>query len=169
MVPVIMAFLVALLLTVVLGPPFGNAGATALELGPPFTVEVTVEVGETMNAVLLRPVTSGGELDPVAMVNQGDGTWVGILSMGVSQDILVAFEAIDPDGTSSKISELHSLTELGVDPAVFGAGTATTTTNEPGRTFPPGIGWLIVGGVLAIGALLLLAIWAESAKGEDGG
>ena len=68
------ALLFAALAAVVLNPPFSGAEATALDIGPPFVVEVVVEMVEPVDAVLIRPVTIGGELDAVAMVPQDDGS-----------------------------------------------------------------------------------------------
>lgn len=150
-----MLILSALLLSVTLAAPFGEAEARALEADSGMTVEVSVEIDGSYSAVLARVVAFAGELPPVALVDQGDGRWVGVMRLTGREDVDVAFEAIDPEGTS-EISELSSLTDLGVDPAVV-------APTRPAR--PPaddrGPNWQLVGGMGAgVLALALVFVWA---------
>ena len=160
-----LAFL-ALLLSVVLGAPFGEAEARALEVDTGMTIEVSVEVDGGRSAVLARVVAFAGELPPVALIAQGDGRWIGILRLSGREDVQVAFEAIDAGG-SSEISELSTLTELGVDPAVVSPNRPTVPpSQEPGPNW-----WLIGGAVAGVAALALLVVWAiaGAAAGSPGG
>lgn len=147
-----------LLLSVALTSPFGTAEATATDVGPPLEVAMTVAVEDAREAVLVRMVSVGGELDPVAMVPRDDGIWGVTLQLTEREDVLVAFEAIPAQG-ESVISESHRLSELGVDPAVFAIGETPTTVgdDDPG---PEGVGWLVGGVVAAVIAVVLVAVWA---------
>ena len=152
---ILMPVLLALLLSVVLGAPFGEAEAQALEVDTGMTIEVSVELESGQSAVLARVVAFAGELPPVALVDQGDGRWVGILRLSGREDVQVAFEAIDADG-SSEISELSTLTDLGVDPAVVSPTRPTTPpTEEPEPNW-----WLLGGAAAGIAALVLLVMWS---------
>lgn len=162
-----MPVLLALLLSVALGAPFGEAEARALEVGSGMTIEVAVDVDRGQSAVLARVVAFAGELPPVALVDQGDGRWVGVLRLSGREDVQVAFDAIDGGG-SSTISDLSTLTELGVDPAVV---SPTRPTRPP--TPDPGPNWWLVGGaVTGFAALVLLVVWvvagaADKPSGDD--
>ena len=148
-----MPVLLALVLSIVLGAPFGEAEARALEVGAGMTIEVSVAVESGRSAVLARTVAFAGELPPVALIDQGDGRWVGILRLSGREDVQVAFEAIKPDG-SGDISELSTLTELGVDPAVV-SPTRPTIPSPP----DPDPNWWLIGGIAAGLAALGLLIW----------
>ena len=148
-----MPFVVALLLSVVLGAPFGEAEARALEVDTGMTIEVSVDVVDGRSAVLARVVAFAGELPPVALVDQGDGRWAGVLRLSGREDVQVAFEAIDADG-SSEISDLSTLTELGVDPAVV---SPTRPTRPPAPD--PGPNWWLIGGIGAGMMALALVVW----------
>ena len=156
-----MPVLLAILLSVVLAAPFGEAEARALEVDTGMTIEVSVELDSGQSAVLARVVAFAGELPPVALVDQGDGRWVGILRLSGREDVQVAFEAIDGGG-SSEISQLSTLTELGVDPAVVSSTRPTTPpAEEPGPNW-----WLIGGAVAGIAALVLLVMWAVAGAAD---
>lgn len=153
-----MPVLIALLFAVTLGSPFGRAEARALEANGGMTVEVSVMVDGGRAAVLARPVSLAGELPPVALVDQGDGRWVGILRFSGREDVQVAFEAIDAGGASD-ISSLSSLTDLGVDPAVIAPSLPTLPPAEDS-----GPNWWLIGSVAAgLAALVLIVIWAAGA------
>lgn len=154
--------LVALALSVLLAPPFGKAEATAVDAGPPFTIEVSVEVSGTYEAVLARLISVGGELDPVALVPHEDGTWGATIELTERENLLVAFEAIPREGDST-ISSEHRLTELGVDAAIFSIGTTTTTTGG-GSGLSTDAWWLIAGAAAAVGALGLIGLWAAGGR-----
>lgn len=157
-----MPILFALLLSVTLAAPFGDAEARALEMGSGMTIEVSVAVDGGRSAVLARVVAIAGELPPVALVDQGNGRWVGILRLSGREDVRVAFEAIGGGG-ESVISDLTTLTELGVDPAVISPSRPTRPPVEES-----GPNWWLLGGVAAgLAALVLLVVWAVDDKTGD--
>jgi hypothetical protein len=163
-----MPFLFALFLSVTLGAPFGEAEARALEVDSGMTVEVSVEVDDGRSAVLARVVAFAGELPPAALVYQGGGRWVGVLRLSGREDVQIAFEAIDAGG-SSDISDLLTLTELGVDPAAVSSSRPTSPPADD-----PGPNWWLIGGVAAgVAALTLVVVWVLGGAGdepdEDGG
>jgi hypothetical protein len=152
-----MAVVLALVMSVVLGAPFGKAEARALEVDTGMTIEVSVELDGGRSAVLARVVAFAGELPAVALVDQGDGRWVGLLRLSGREDVQVAFEAIDAGGATD-ISDLSTLTELGVDPAIV----APTRPTVPPSPDPGPNWWLIAGLVTGIVAIALLVWWALS-------
>jgi hypothetical protein len=154
-----MPFLLALLLSVTLAAPFGDAEARALEIDSGMTVEVSVVVDGGRSAVLARAVAVAGELPPVALADHGNGQWIGILRLSGREDVQVAFEAIDGGG-ESEISDLTSLTDLGVDPAVI---SSTRPTQVPSEDTGPD--WWLVGGIAAgLAAIVLFVVWAIGYK-----
>lgn len=167
------AFLAAVVLLLPLSAPFGDASATATSTEGGLRLEVSVEVEGDFVAVLVRGVGSGAsELPPVALGDQGDGTWAGIVQLPVIENVLLGFEAIPHEGPAV-VSELHTLTELGVDQAVLDidhpASSFSEEDDEPlvsaeGRRW----GWL--GLAAGAAALTLLAFWTIGSvrgRGED--
>lgn len=154
-----MSVLFLLLLSVTLGAPFGEADARALEIDSGMTIEVSVEVDGGRSVVLARTVAFVGELPPVALIDQGDGRWVGILRFSGREDVSVAFEAIDGGG-QSEISDLTSLTELGVDPAAISTSRPTQPPSEDATLN----WWLFTGIAAGLAAVVLLALWAIGDK-----
>jgi len=164
------ALLLAVLLTVSLASPFGDAEARAVSIRP-FTVELSVRVDTPASAVLVRAVGIGGELDPVALVDHGDGTWAGLLELTRVEDVSIVFEAIAPDGTST-LSDPATLRDLGVDPVVFDAGASGSGPVPARRAGSTAGRWLAIAVLAALGALVLLGIWSirrEASTGADGG
>jgi len=166
------ALLAGLILLLPLSAPFGEASATATSTDGGLRFEVSVEVEGDYVAVVVRGVGSGAaQLPPVALSDQGDGTWVGIVQMPVVENILIGFEAI-PESGAAAVSELHRLTDLGVDRAVFGSGQPATTSveeDEPlvsveGRRW----GWLgLAAGAAALTALAFWALGSVRGRGDD--
>jgi len=160
-----MPVVLALLLSVVLSPPFGAAEATAVSTTGGLSLEVMVEVNAPATAVLVRPVGQGTELPPVALTDQGDGTWAGIVDLTTVENIQVAFELIPSSGPST-VSETHTLTDLGVDRALFesSVGSGATEEDEDAAANRQWV-WL----ALAAGAagLALLVIWAFWDRDEE--
>jgi hypothetical protein len=148
-----MALLAAVLLAVTLSPPFGEAEARALTIRPDFTFEVYVEVSGAPTTVLARLVGLGGELDPVLMSDLGDGRYGAVVELTRAENLSVGFEVIREG--QSILSELATLEELGIDPAVFTSPEATPVADDPS----PSYAWLLVAVAAAILALLLLGIW----------
>lgn len=155
--------LLVLLLLLPLTPPFGEATATATSIEDGrLRLEVSVEVGGSPVAVLVRGIGDGeAELPPVALANRGDGNWEGIVELPVVANILVGFEYIPTRGEAT-VSGLHTLTELGVDRAVFdlqrmptgfGDDDGEPLVSSESRRW----GWL--GLAAGAAALTLLALW----------
>ena len=167
-----MVKLVALVVLLIpLASPFGEATATATSTDGGLWLDVSVEVRGTPVAVVVRGVGAGGsELPPVALADQGDGTWAGIVQLPVIENILLGFEAIPATGPTT-MSEFHTLTELGVDRAVlaidrpessFGGEIAEEMVTADSQRW----GWL--GLAAGAAALTLLALWAiGSVRGHE--
>lgn len=155
----------ALLLSVLLAFPFGAAEATALSTVGGLSLEVSVEVLEPASAVLVRGVGPVDELPPVSLIDRGDGIWSGLVELPVVEDISIAFELIPVGGGASSVSELHRLSELGVDPAVFEAGRIPqpiiVATPDEGTG---GWVWLLLGVTAGVLALVLVAWWARPGR-----
>jgi hypothetical protein len=156
-----LVLLASLLLLLPLDPPFGEAAATAADVDDRLLLEVSVEVEGSPVAVVVRGVGSGNaELPPVALGNKGDGLWAGLVDLPVVENILLGFEIIPQQGPAI-VSELNTLTDLGVDRAVFamddvptGLGEESPLITNEGRRW----GWLGVAAGAA--ALMLVALWA---------
>jgi hypothetical protein len=155
--------------TVLLAFPFGNAEATALSTVGGLTFEVRVEVLEPASAVLVRGRGLVDELPPVSLVDQEDGTWAGIVEMPIVEDIVIGFELI-PFSGPSVLSEVHKLTDYGIDPAVFEQGRTPDPVpifvTEPAR--PPDWLWLVLAGGAGVLALVLIWLWVRWGRGEKG-
>lgn len=161
-----MHFLLALLLSVTLSPPFGEASATLIGFTPSeVTFEVIVEVLDPAAIVLMRGEDiAGNEIAPVALNSRGDGMWGAVVVLPARSDLLIVFESI-PERGGSTLSDASSLAELGIDPDVL------TLMERPPPTEPdtsrPGILWVVLAVVAALAALILLLIWSRLDK--DGG
>jgi hypothetical protein len=150
----------AILLSVTLAPPFGQAEATAFDDAGGLAIEVSVVYEGPAVTVLARPISVAGELPPVALVQSDEGTWVGIVTIQGDEEIQLAFEAIPSSGPVD-ISEAVTLTDLGVDPALFDRSQPIATTTTIALTPPNRVGWGIVAVIAALAALVLIAIWAR--------
>jgi hypothetical protein len=161
----------AVLLLVPLSAPFGEASATAVSLDDGLRLEVSVEVEGSPTAVLVRGVASGAtELPPVALSNQGGGVWGGIVEIPIIENILLGFEFIPTRG-SATVSELHTLTELGVDSAVFSVDRPATTSGDDDNPLVTAEGrrWGWLGLAAGAAALTLLAFWTIGSVRDSGG
>jgi hypothetical protein len=156
-----MLVLLASLLLLPLDPPFGEATATATAVDDGLRLEVSVEVEGSPVAVVVRGVATGNaELPPIALGNKGDGLWAGIVELPIVEDIRLGFEII-PERGPGVVSELSTLTELGVDRAIFalddvptGLGEETPLITNESRRW----GWLgLAAGAVA---LMLVVLWA---------
>jgi hypothetical protein len=137
-----------------LAPPFGEAEARAVAAtGSTLTLEVTVEVLVGTQIVLVQPYgIDGAALAPVPLSSLGGGSWGTLVDVPRDSGIRLGFEVLD--GGSRERSAVHTLVELGVDPAVFrdplpAAAEPTTAPPSPGRRW----GWLAVGVVTGIAAV----------------
>lgn len=154
--------LLAIVLAVTLTPPFGEAEARALTVTGGITIDVSVEVEGTPTTVIARITGLAGELPPQALVDRGGGIWGTIIQLTGREDVLIAFEYIDADGTTV-ISSSSKLTALGVDPAVIAPNLPTTPPPEEPGLDP----WLLAGLAAALGALVLFGVWAGSGFKES--
>ena len=162
-----MPLLLALLLSVTLSPPFGEASARLIGFTPTeVTIEVSVALEDSAALVLMRGQDlSGQELDPVALLRREDGTWGAVVELPARPDLRIVFELI-PDRGSSTLSEASTLVDLGIDPARL------TLIERPDpiedSKSPPGLAWIVVAGISALAALVLLAVWSRySGDGAD--
>jgi hypothetical protein len=168
-----------LMLSVTLSAPFGEAEARAIEVGADgMVLEIEVTIDESALVVLARAV---GVVDEAsfALAELGPGRWGGVVEIPVVEDILMGFEIIRPNGESSVVSDLNRLSDLGVDPAVFGVGSSTTTT-APTSATPETVApsadsgpsavpiWMaIVAGAAALALLLVWSLGDRSAPNTD--
>ncbi len=155
------SLLVALILLLPLSPPFGEATATASSADGGLWIEVSVEVSGSPVAVVVRGMGPGGsELPPVALADRGDGRWEGVVSLPVIENILIGFESIPAQGPT-QISEFNTLTELGVDRAVFSFDNPDTgfAEDDDSLVTPEGARWGWLGIAAGAGALALIAFW----------
>lgn len=167
-------FVTALLLLLPLASPFGEATATASSVEDGLRLDVSVEVEGSPVAVLVRGLGAGAaELPPVALANRGDGTWEGIVQLTRVENIRIGFESIPQRGPAT-VSELHLLTDLGVDRGIF---TLDRVPTAPGEDDDPlgsaqGQRWGWLGLAAGAAALTLIAVWAidsyKSKPDEDG-
>ncbi len=165
--------LVALLLMLPLSPPFGEASASATSADGELRLDVSVEVDAAPVAVLVRGVGPGRlELPPVALAEREDGRWEGIVEVPIVENILMGFEIIPAQGPAT-VSELHTLTDLGVDSAIFTINRPDTGFGEDDDPLvtPEGARWGWLGVAAGAAALTLLALWTVGSvrsRGEDG-
>ena len=109
-----MSLLIAILLSVTLQAPFGEAGAQILGAPGARTFDLTVQVEGTPAAVIARMTGVAGELDPVALVPRGSGIYGQVVRLTAWEDISISFEYIAADGETT-ISAASTLSALGVE------------------------------------------------------
>jgi len=161
-----MPFLLALLFSVTLSPPFGEASARLIGFTPTdVTIEVSVEVVDSASVVLMRGQdVSGQELDAVALLLREDGTWGAVVELPARPDLRIVFELI-PESGASTLSDVSSLAELGIDPERLTLSERRDPVEEP--TGRPDLAWIIVAAIAALAALTLLAVWTRSDATPD--
>lgn len=162
-----MPLFLALLLSVTLSAPFGEASAQLIGFTPEVvTVEISVEVLEPAALVLLRGRdVSGQELDPVALLTREDGTWGAVVELPARRDLVLAFDLIPPQG-ASVLSAGAGLADLGIDPGLLTL-TEPPPLPEQESTLPVGLAWIIVAVLAAVLALVLLAIWSRAGRAPE--
>lgn len=161
-----MPFLLALLLSVTLSPPFGEASARLIGFTPTeVMIEVSVEVVDSAALVLMRGQdVSGQELEPLALLRREDGTWGAVVELPARPDLRIVFELIPPRGAST-LSVASSLADLGIDPARLSFGDPPEPPEQP--TSRPGLVWIVVAGIAAVAALALLSVWSRFSDSAD--
>ena len=162
-----MPLLLILLFSVTLSAPFGEASAKLVGFTPTeVTVEVSVEVVEGAAIVLMRGVdVAGNELDPVALISRGDGTWGAVVELPARSDLRLLFELI-PERGASRLSEASSLANLGIDPELLTLVDRPEPAEE--ETTGPGLAWIVVAVVAALAALGLIVFWSRSGVADPG-
>ncbi len=156
-----MPYLLAIIALVVLSSPFGAAEGAAVDDTAGLTVEITVEVDRTFEAVLVRPFSSFEELPPTALVALDADTWGGSVTFPTAEDWSIVFDGLEAGGEAHR-SDTVTLTEIGVDPLVV----IGRPTPRAGQGLDSSTWWLIVGMVFALTALAALTWWTFS---EDEG
>jgi hypothetical protein len=174
-VEVVKTLLALFALSVTLAPPFGRAEVTAVPApGEGLRLEVAVEVSQSAVAVLVRGVGTGDELPPVALSDQGDGTWLGIVDLPEVENILMGFELIPAEGPAT-VSDLHTLVELGVDEVVFvdeadpeaSASVETVSAADVADDDEEGVEWIWLALAAGAAGLALLLWWTVAPKKAD--
>ena len=165
--------------SVTLAPPFGDAEATALTVNADGSavLEVTVEVSGAPAAVLVRGVGIVDELPPVALAPRGDGTYGGLVQLNTTAGVLLGFEYLPAGGGAGVVTELFTLVDLGVDPAVLagvigvapesGATSTVAAPSDEAAEAPVSGGdrswaWLAIASGAAF--LVLLALWIRMGR-----
>ena len=144
-----MPFLLVIIAVVVLTSPFGVTEGKAVSDENGLTVEITVEVDETFEAVLIRPFSSFEEIPPTALAPLDNDTWGGSVTFPTAENWFIVFDAHDSIGTATR-SESMTLTDIGVDPLVV----AGEPVERPGAV------------VAALAALAILGWWTFSDGNE---
>lgn len=160
-----MILLLALLLSLQLGAPFGEADARAISVDGEFVIEISVEAPPGPDAVFARVVDAGRELPAVALAPLGGRRYGGILTLSEVRDVRVAFEA--RLGVDVIVSELVTLSDLGVDPVVFDFATSPETSPTVKQDETPSPLPLVIGVLFAFASLVLLAVWSRSSVAID--
>lgn len=126
------------------------------------TVEITVKVDRTFEAVLVRPFSSFEELPPIALVAIDADTWGGDVTFPTSEDWSLVFDGLEAEGEAFR-SIAVTLIEIGVDPLVVAGEPARL----PGRSLDASTWWLIGAMVFALAALGALAWWTFAPDTPD--
>ncbi len=161
-----MHLLLALLLSVTLSPPFGEASATLVGFTPSeVTFEVVVEVLDPAAIVLMRGEDiAGNEIEPVALIARGSNEWGAVVVLPARSDLKIVFESI-PERGGSTLSDASTLMDLGIDPDVLALVERPPPTEQ--TTSRPGILWVVLAVAAALAALVLLVVWTRLGKTED--
>jgi hypothetical protein len=146
--------LFVIIAVLVLTPPFGVVEGRAVSDEAGLTVEITVEVDKTFEAVLVRPFSSFEELPPTSLVAIDANRWGGLVTFPTAEDWSLVFDGLESDGEATR-TDAMTLTEIGVDPLVVAGEPAPL----PNRGIATSTWWLIAGMVAALGALAVLAWW----------
>lgn len=145
-----------------LAAPFGAVEGSAVDLDPGVTVEITVKVTQTFEAVLVRPFSSFEELPPTALLVRDGDTWGGLVMFPTATDWSFVFDGIAAGGVVTR-SDALTLTEIGVDPVVV----AGVPDPPVARTLSTATLWLIAAFVFAMSALGALGYWTFASRSDS--
>ncbi len=159
-----MPIIVAVIATITLSAPFGDASAGAVSLEGGMTIEVTVQVDRSFDVVLARPFSSFEELPPTVLSDLGNGAWGGFVELPTAENWSLVFEGFESDGTVSR-SDTADLLALGVDRVLISAVPVAPTR---GGGLSRSSLWLAAAVVLILGSLAALAWWTfAGGEGAD--
>lgn len=148
-----MRLIIAVLGAVSLTTPFGGAAAIGVPSGDGVEITVTVELqASPPPAFVVMHVLTSDEQETFSLGPAGEGLYRGTAQLPPA-DRAVIFEAGWSNGASS-ISEVTSLSALGVSPELIGEAFDIRTID---RESPPP--WLLIAGATGIAALALLGAW----------
>lgn len=147
-------YVLAALALAVLSSPFGVVEGRAVADDRGLTVEITVEVDRTFEAVLVRPFSSFEELPPTALTQIDSATWGGLVTFPTAEDWSLVFDGLEAGGESFR-SDSVTLTDIGVDPLVV----AGEPIRLPGPSIDSSTLWLIGAMLAALAAVAALAWW----------
>jgi hypothetical protein len=154
-------YLLAIVAVLVLTSPFGVAEGRAVGDEAGLTVEITVEVDKTFEAVLVRPFSSFEELPPTSLVAIDGNLWGGLVTFPTAEDWSLVFDGLESDGKATR-SDSMTLLAIGVDPLVVAGEPAPL----PSRRLDASTLWLIAGMLAALAALAALAWWTFAPEAE---
>ncbi len=155
-----MIWLAAVLLVLVpAGDGFGEATATADQIGPDrIRVELEVMI-DGAGSVVAHVIEPGGQQETVSLADRGGGEFGAVLESR-QIDLVVVFEVL---GENPRQSDPLRLTELGVDRATLGMiAPLVEVTDEDDDTTQ--WGWLGLG--MGAAALSMLAVWVLVGAGD---
>ena len=157
---------VLLVAAVDLGAPFVDASADARRVTGGIEVELEVELNVDVATVVAHVVIPGAEQQTVTLNSRGAGVYGGLVTVP-AEDLVVVFEAVDID--RDVLSQPATLTELGVDPAVFQSDRSFALPDDPTRTVTPNARrWLWAAAGLGAASLALIGWWATGGRSEPG-
>jgi hypothetical protein len=143
---------VALLFLVPAGDGFGDASATAEQIGPD-RIRVELEVAiQGAGSVVAHIIEPGGQQETVSLAERGGGQF-GAVFESRQIDLVVVFEAL---GDAPRQSTPLRLTQLGVDRATLGMVAPLVEVADDGEDTTRW-GWLGLG--MGAAALSLFAVW----------
>lgn len=148
-----MTWLVAVLLLLMpAGDGFGEATASAEQIGPDrIRIELEVMI-EGTGSVVAHVIEPGGRQETVSLADRGGGEFGAVLESR-QIDLVVVFEVL---GEEPRQSDPLRLTQLGVDRATLGMVAALVDVAEEDNDTAQW-GWLGLG--FGAAALSLLAVW----------
>ncbi|MGH9168308.1 MAG: hypothetical protein ACRD02_10850 [Acidimicrobiia bacterium] len=159
-----MTWLLALLASITLSPPFGEATASARPLPEGrLEIEIEIEVDGRPTTVVAHLMNPGGEARAVALAPRGPGRFGGMAEID-PVNLAVVFEALYLHGVS-ELSEATTLQAMGVD---FEALRPSLPAQTSGRGLSPATkqwGW--AGVAFGAVALALLALWTVGEPSEE--